>query len=120
MTLSDEELVRSVTEFFFTNAEFSTAFEKFTTEKCDIFTDEEENKLDYTAVYLEFQQLFENLMGEHLTSLGTNPQNFYEICQKSEVKAEADSIVDMMLTVMSFDQFVRGMKRFRRAKNMDN
>mmetsp|Transcript_35690 Transcript_35690/g.43033 ORF Transcript_35690/g.43033 Transcript_35690/m.43033 type:complete len:126 (-) Transcript_35690:301-678(-) len=117
MGLSDEELIEKVTEYFFMNDEFANKFEQWTVDNCDCFTDDEENKLEYTALHQKFAEMFEELMGAHLVSLGSSVEAFAEVCQKAEGTDNAElaegarSIVEVMTTLTDFDSFCQEMKR---------
>jgi hypothetical protein len=42
----------------------------FLDEKCVVFDNEDENKLEYTALHKEFSSIVEELIGELLAELG--------------------------------------------------
>jgi len=55
----------------------------FIEDKCIVFDDEEENKLEYTIVHKEFKQLAEGLIEGMLLELGASPEMFGEAMSKA-------------------------------------
>jgi hypothetical protein len=72
-----EEIMDHVEDFYFGDDENSgqTMFAKFAEKHAHLFTDDcdassTENKLEYTAVYQEFQELFEKKVEGNISAIG--------------------------------------------------
>uniref|UniRef100_A0A6T7UI79 Cilia- and flagella-associated protein 36 n=1 Tax=Pyramimonas obovata TaxID=1411642 RepID=A0A6T7UI79_9CHLO len=118
--LTDEEILDKAAEYFWGET-FSNQFEEFMTNKCDVFTDEEESKLEYTAIYQEYQELFDKCMTGYLESINVSGERFYAICQKvmnstDEEDEQTKSLVNTMVTVADYDVFLQEMRRMGREK----
>ena len=68
---------------FFHSPEWKAPVMSFIEEKCIVFDDEEENKLEYTIVHKEFKQLAEGLIEGMLSELGATPEMFGEAMEKA-------------------------------------
>ncbi|KAL3050559.1 hypothetical protein OYC64_012562 [Pagothenia borchgrevinki] len=48
----------------------------FMENKCTVFDDEDENKLSYTDIHLQYKKLVETLLGNYMQEVGINEQQF--------------------------------------------
>jgi hypothetical protein len=63
---------------FFHSPEWKAPVMSFIEDKCIVFDDEEESKLEYTIVHKEFKHLAEGLIEAMLAELSATPQMFGE------------------------------------------
>ena len=68
---------------FFHSPEWKAPILSFIEEKCIVFDDEEENKLEYTVIHKEFKKLAEGLIEGMLAELGANAEQFGEAFAKA-------------------------------------
>jgi hypothetical protein len=68
---------------FFHSAEWKAPVLSFIEEKCVVFDNEEENKLEYTITHKEFKALCEKLIEAMLWELGASNEMFSEAFQKA-------------------------------------
>ena len=81
----------------------------FIDEKCIVFDNEEENKLEYTIIHGEFKKLVEDLLEELMVELGVTHEQFVEACEKAENKPYHKKIVDQIIAVDNFVAFKKLM-----------
>ena len=92
----------------------------FLDEKCVLFDNEEENKLEFTPVHnvshllshsflKEFKKLVEGLLEELMRDLGVTDQQFVEACEKAAHNPIHKKIVDQIMAVDNFLAFKRLM-----------
>lgn len=114
-TISDDEIVSKVQEFFFADYTLTRSFEAFVKEKAGIVDPESsEYKLEYTQLYDEFKSIFEDQMeGFIVNKLGVSINRFYEAL-KSKTDEDADcnaaAFGQILLAVSDFDVFMTMMK----------
>lgn len=81
----------------------------FLDEYCIIFDSEDENKLEYTPIHLQFKRLVEELIGELLAELGVDQDTFMQACAKAEKNPLHKKIVDQIVAVDNFVAFKKLM-----------
>eukprot|EP00512_Aurantiochytrium_limacinum_P014030 CAMPEP_0171573848 /NCGR_PEP_ID=MMETSP0961-20121227/5001_1 /TAXON_ID=87120 /ORGANISM="Aurantiochytrium limacinum, Strain ATCCMYA-1381" /LENGTH=374 /DNA_ID=CAMNT_0012129041 /DNA_START=143 /DNA_END=1267 /DNA_ORIENTATION=- len=90
-------------------------------ETCAIFDNEEENKLSHTNSHMDFKELVERLLTEHLTEVGISAEDFYEACEVAYKSDEATDvarrIVEQLVACEDFLTFKAIM--FRRNKELE-
>mmetsp|Transcript_23473 Transcript_23473/g.56166 ORF Transcript_23473/g.56166 Transcript_23473/m.56166 type:complete len:125 (-) Transcript_23473:240-614(-) len=120
MVLSDE-LFDSVVSAFFENDDFAAAFEEFAKKNCDIFTSEEEHKLEYTEVYNKFQELFEQKLSGLLQEKGTTTEEFYASCKEAVQKGNSDreEFLRLILALTDYEMFISVMRDEKARKDSD-
>ena len=114
-TMSDEEMISKVQEFFFADDSLTRSFEAFVKEKAGIIDAESnEYKLEYTLLYNEFKSIFEaQIEGFIVDKLGVSINRFYEALKsKTDEDAECNAAVfgQILLAVSDFDVFMTMMK----------
>eukprot|EP00347_Sterkiella_histriomuscorum_P019658 403340779 len=100
------ELMQKVEEFYFDDGEDSgeEIFNRFAAKHAHLFDDgvdarEVENKLEYTQVFKEYQELFEAKIESLIKDSGVSVEEFFEILKKkSEDDEEAKIFVQIMLS----------------------
>eukprot|EP00747_Dinoflagellata_sp_TGD_P199042 gnl/TRDRNA2_/TRDRNA2_72198_c0_seq1.p1 gnl/TRDRNA2_/TRDRNA2_72198_c0~~gnl/TRDRNA2_/TRDRNA2_72198_c0_seq1.p1 ORF type:complete len:506 (+),score=141.79 gnl/TRDRNA2_/TRDRNA2_72198_c0_seq1:60-1577(+) len=80
---------------------------QFVDERCIIFDDEEENKLEYTLCHNEFKMLIDDLLAAHLLELSITPEQFDSFCQRglSHHKQLHRILVEQLLSVEDYLTF---------------
>mmetsp|Transcript_38339 Transcript_38339/g.108379 ORF Transcript_38339/g.108379 Transcript_38339/m.108379 type:complete len:126 (+) Transcript_38339:287-664(+) len=118
MTLSEEQF-QAVTMAFITDDEFAGSFENFAKENCGIFTEDEEQKLEYTKVYQKFQELFESKITELLEGQSTNPEEFYASLKEAVEKGDScrEEFLQLILALTDYEMFVQTMREEKLRKD---
>jgi hypothetical protein len=81
----------------------------FLDEYCIIFDSEDENKLEYTPIHMNFKKIVEELIGELLAELGVDQDTFMQACDKAEKNPIHKKIVDQIAAVDNFMAFKKLM-----------
>ena len=79
---------------FLRSPRWKTPVMSFIDHYCNVFDDEEENKLEYTTIHKEFQTIVEELICELIAELGVTREQFLEACDKSASNSIHKKIVD--------------------------
>eukprot|EP00741_Cyanophora_paradoxa_P008781 tig00001374_g8498.t1 len=94
--------------------------QNFAKEHCHIFTDDEENKLEYTDVYKKFCALFEKKLMQFCESQGMSSEEFYRLCNEVQKNKEgtdaaefAYTILRILLASFEFEGFITLMREAR-------
>jgi len=78
----------------------------FIDEKCAVFDTEEENKLEYTQIHHEFQEVVDELISDFLEELGVSAEQFADTVASNVANEKLNSFVlSSILTVEDFVQF---------------
>lgn len=56
----------------------------FINEHSIVFDSDDENKLEYTKIHNDFKKLIEELLGNLLSEIGLNEEQFGEVCLKAD------------------------------------
>lgn len=97
---------------FLESDKFDAAVMDFVDEKCDVFTDDEENKLIYTVIHKEFCEHIEALITSNLGELGISTDLFLESCEKARNGRDINTTVYERLTAMDdFQTFKKIMAK---------
>jgi len=116
---STEDIFEKVALFFFENEDFANSFEAWANEHCDIFTEDEEQKLEYTTLYNTFTEMFETRISSFLESCSWTLEKFQEECKKAaETENDNWGFLQMMMAVTDYDMFVGMMKEQSMKKKM--
>jgi hypothetical protein len=113
--LSDEELLKRVQDFFYCNDELADHFESFINRRSSVVDlTSDEYKLEYTAVFNEYKQLFERKMEDFIVNdLKSSVQDFY-FALKAKTDAPEDSsesvFAQILVAVTDFDIFMTMMR----------
>jgi hypothetical protein len=113
--LSDEELLNRVQDFFYCNDELADHFESFINRRSSVVDlTSDEYKLEYTAVFNEYKQLFERKMEDFIVNdLKSSVQDFY-FALKAKTDAPEDSsesvFAQILVAVTDFDIFMTMMR----------
>ncbi len=108
--LTGAEVVEKVYEYFYMDEELGECFENFVDKNAHIFDlTSPEFKLDYTRLYNEYKDLFEEKIGGYITSgLGSSIEVFYEALEQ-KTKEDPNSLEamfgQMLASVTDFDIF---------------
>lgn len=101
---------------FLESDKFDAAVMDFVDEKCEVFEDEEENKLIYTEIHREFCDHVEALIDSNLGELGISTELFVESCEKSRNKRDINSTVFERLVAMDDFQTFKKIMTKRNAQ----
>jgi hypothetical protein len=97
---------------FLESDKFDAAVMDFVDEKCDAFTDDDENKLVYTVIHKEFCEHIEALISSNLGELGITNDLFLESCEKAKDGRDINTTVFERLTAMDdFQTFKKIMAK---------
>ena len=94
---------------FLRSPRWKTPVMSFIDEYCTVFDDEDENKLEFTKIHMDFKKIVEDLLGELMAELGVTDEQFLQACQKAEANPIHKKIVDQIMAVESFLAFKRLM-----------
>uniref|UniRef100_UPI0037E833C6 cilia- and flagella-associated protein 36 isoform X1 n=1 Tax=Semicossyphus pulcher TaxID=241346 RepID=UPI0037E833C6 len=75
----------------------------FMENKCTVFDDEDENKLSYTEIHLQYKKLVEKLLDNYMQEVGINEQQFLEACTSPFAKSK--TLQSVFQPVMATDDF---------------
>lgn len=102
---------------FFHSPEWKAPVLSFIEEKCIVFDDEEENKLEYTVIHKEFKQLAEGLIEAMLWELGATPEMFAEAFEKAKDTPGYQKITKIIESIDSYEIFAKMMRKKNASLN---
>lgn len=102
---------------FFHSAEWKAPVLSFIEEKCIVFDDEEENKLEYTVIHSEFKKLAEGLIEAMLWELGATPEMFGEAFEKASNTPGYQKITKIIESIDNYEIFAKMMRKKNAALN---
>ncbi|XP_070834203.1 cilia- and flagella-associated protein 36 isoform X3 [Chaetodon trifascialis] len=78
----------------------------FMENKCTVFDDEDENKLSYTEIHLQYKNLVEKLLDNYMQEVGINEQQFLDACTSPFAKSKTlQSVFQPVLATDDFQMF---------------
>ncbi|XP_044069351.1 cilia- and flagella-associated protein 36 isoform X3 [Siniperca chuatsi] len=78
----------------------------FMENKCTVFDDEDENKLSYTEIHLQYKKLVEKLLDNYMQEVGINEQQFLDACTSPFAKSKTlQSVFQPVLATDDFQMF---------------
>nr|XP_046257160.1 cilia- and flagella-associated protein 36 isoform X3 [Scatophagus argus] len=78
----------------------------FMENKCTVFDDEDENKLSYTDIHLQYKKLVEKLLDNYMQEVGINEQQFLDACTSPFAKSKTlQSVFQPVLATDDFQMF---------------
>ncbi|KAM6998115.1 cilia- and flagella-associated protein 36 isoform 2-T2 [Tautogolabrus adspersus] len=78
----------------------------FMENKCTVFDDEDENKLSYTEIHVQYKKLVEKLLDNYMQEVGINEQQFLEACTSPFAKSKTlQSVFQPVLATDDFQMF---------------
>lgn len=101
---------------FLESDKFDAAVMDFVDEKCDVFSDDDENKLIYTVIHKEFCEHIEALISSNLGELGISNDLFLESCEKAKDGRDINTTVFERLTAMDDFQTFKKIMAKRNAE----
>lgn len=106
---------------FLESDKFDAAVMNFVDEKCDVFTDDDENKFEYTVIHREFCEHIEALISSNLGELGITNELFLESCEKAKDGRDINTTVFERLTAMDdFQTFKKIMAKRNTELQMES
>ncbi|OQR96279.1 hypothetical protein ACHHYP_16287 [Achlya hypogyna] len=110
----EDELIRELMVFI-AGAEFQSAFEGFFLAHALTFSDDEEHRLEYTAIFQKFQALFEDYMQRFYDSHNITEAEFGKRCRAAvKTDPKASQYLDIVLASMDYEAFFNLMKFMRK------
>jgi len=115
--MSDNEWIYDFLIAYLKSPPWRVPLNNFIDEHCVKFSDEEENKLEYTIIHKDFCNMIDNLLGGYLQELGLNDQDFLAAVQASSTENDKVNklIFGQILAVDNFMTFKRMMIRRNKA-----
>ncbi|XP_041803133.1 cilia- and flagella-associated protein 36 isoform X2 [Chelmon rostratus] len=78
----------------------------FMENKCTVFDDEDENKLSYTEIHVQYKKLVEKLLDNYMQEVGINEQQFLDACTSPFAKSKTlQSVFQPVLATDDFQMF---------------
>ena len=77
---------------FLESDRFDAAVMDFIDEKCEVFDNDEENKLIYTDIHREFKEHIEALITTNLSEFGITVDIFFEACEKGRGSRDINTV----------------------------
>ncbi|TMS04801.1 Cilia- and flagella-associated protein 36 [Larimichthys crocea] len=75
----------------------------FMENKCTVFDDEDENKLSYTEIHVQYKKLVEKLLDNYMEEVGINEQQFLDACTSPFAKSK--TLQSVFQPVLATDDF---------------
>ena len=106
---------------FLESDKFDASVMDFVDEKCDVFDDEDENKLIYTSIHREFCDHVEALIDSNLGEVGITTEMFVDSCEKARNSRDINSTVFERLVAMDdFQTFKKIMTKRNTQLHMES
>ena len=106
---------------FLESDKFDAAVMDFVDEKCEVFTDDDENKLIYTVIHREFCEHIEALISSNLGELGISNDLFLESCEKAKDGRDINSTVfERLIAMDDFQTFKKIMTKRNTELQMES
>ncbi|XP_060896105.1 cilia- and flagella-associated protein 36 isoform X1 [Labrus mixtus] len=78
----------------------------FMENKCTVFDDEDENKLSYTEIHVQYKKLVEKLLDNYMQEVGINEHQFLDACTSPFAKSKTlQSVFQPVLATDDFQMF---------------
>ena len=90
----------------------------FVEKHCMLFEDEEENRLEYTDIHMQFKSLIEGQLEAFIQDLGITQSTFMEACGKAESKIH-EELLTQIVAVDDFMLFKQIMVQRNRAMTQE-
>jgi hypothetical protein len=101
---------------FLESDKFDAAVMNFVDERCDVFDEEDENKLVYTSIHREFCEHIDTLITSNLGEVGITTEMFLESCEKGRSGRDINATVFERLVAM--DDFIT-FKKIMTKRNIE-
>lgn len=99
---------------FVAGDDFQTMFEQFFLEHAEVFTNEEEHKLEYMEIYQDFHIKFERQLEKFCEKENMSQNDFMRKCREASTEdAKAKHYIDILMSSVEYDTFVKLMKIMR-------
>ena len=123
-TITNDDLLAKVQEYFYCNEDLAALFETFVNERCHVVDlSSEEYKLEYTTTFNEYKRLFEDKIESFITqSLKSSVEDFYYAlkAKTDELEDSSESIfAQILIAVTDFDIFMTMMREAAVAAQAD-
>lgn len=112
--VDDDALIRTVEEYFYGDEELTATFENFVQDNCYVIDlDSEECKLEYTALYEQYKNLFEDKIEGFIERKGYSIVQFYEaLKRKTDANPNCNEAIfgQILYSVCDFSIFLVMMR----------
>lgn len=113
--LTGDQVCEKVSKYFYEDETLAKTFEDFIDSKAELVDlDSPEYKLEYTEVYDQYKELFEDKIGTYIEkTLGSSIELFYETLQRrTDEDPNSNEAVfgQILVSVCDFDIFVTALK----------
>lgn len=117
-TISNEELLEKVQEFFYGDEDLAKTFEAWVDNHSNVVDlESEEFKLEYTSLFHSYRDLFEKHIEDYIVKIGGSPVQLYAALQaKMEQDPNGNEAIfgQILIAVTDFDIFMTMMKESSR------
>ncbi|CAD8099469.1 unnamed protein product [Paramecium sonneborni] len=96
---------------------WNISISEFIDQNCIIFDDEEENKLEYQALFKKYKRLMANLIDEMMNELGVTEEQFAQQVEKGLKQQQDKQLFEQLLTIDNFMVFKTQM--IKRNKELE-
>jgi len=104
--MADDDILSKVEDYLLDDQSVGDEFEAFIKTHCVKFSDAEENKLEYTTIYNQFCDIFNQRIETFIKKAGSTSEEFYKKAEQvQKTEAEAPFVVQLIWAVTSFEQF---------------
>mmetsp|Transcript_29196 Transcript_29196/g.29545 ORF Transcript_29196/g.29545 Transcript_29196/m.29545 type:complete len:167 (+) Transcript_29196:114-614(+) len=112
------DLIVGALEEIILNDEFSQMQNSFCDEHCDIFQDNEENKIAYTELFHRYTELIEQTLETKLKlSFSDFDMGKFEVLLSSRPDELSGEVFDLLLSLGDFNEFKQLMLSHKKAKS---
>ena len=106
---------------FLESDKFDASVMDFVDEKCELFDDEEENKLIYTEIHKEFCEHVEALIDSNLGELGITTEIFVASCERARNSRDINATVfERLIAMDDFQTFKKIMTKRNAQLHMES
>uniref|UniRef100_A0A7S4H8G5 Cilia- and flagella-associated protein 36 n=1 Tax=Guillardia theta TaxID=55529 RepID=A0A7S4H8G5_GUITH len=96
---------------FMRSPEYKTPIMNYIDEKCIVFDDDEENKLEFTKIHEEFVELVFGLLEKFLVEIGLSTEEFAKTCSKELQRGENAFVYHSIMAADDFQSFKKMMAK---------
>ncbi|CAK90301.1 unnamed protein product (macronuclear) [Paramecium tetraurelia] len=102
---------------YLTSPIWNITISEFVDQNCIVFDDEEENKLEYQALFKKYKKMMANLIDNMMNELGVNEEQFAEQVEKGLRHPKEKLVFEKLLTIDNFLVFKTQM--IKRNKELE-
>ena len=118
-----QQIMNDIEMFYFSDGDDSgeAIFNRFAEKHHESFEEgcdatQMENKLEYTQIYKEYQDLFESKIEEIIKRAAVDPEEFLKMMnEKSKTDEQAEMFLQILLSCTDFTNFVEMMRSYKKS-----